>query len=387
MSFSQENGYIPASIETIMNNLMDQINIQFGTSYTTESFEGTNFYKYFYALAQRVQKNEVKTSEIFLKLQQYITLVNERISRPVNTSPGIIEKLAAEGFIASVKPMIDADAGKISVCILVDDGERATGQVEITDFANLTSSSNDTITIGSTAFVAQTGAVTPGDATFQALTSNELTAQSLANQVNANATASALVKAVAEGSIVKLTARNGGVAGNSIGLAYESHGSAGATISGSTLTGGEDNPEYPTTKTELCNLLSQITVAGCVTQGTESEAVVLSNGQSFDFKYFKPDYFPTLLRLTLTTSENNQNLILSPDEVRQKLISNINEKYQLGKNFEPQRYFTVLDAPWTSQVLLEYSIDGGVNWESSVYDSEFNHLLTYGLADIEIVEV
>ena len=37
---------------------------------------GTNFYKYFYALAQRIQTNEIKTSEIFLKLQDYFKYTN-----------------------------------------------------------------------------------------------------------------------------------------------------------------------------------------------------------------------------------------------------------------------------------------------------------------------
>jgi len=47
------------------------VNTQFGQSYTMDTFIGTNLYKYFYALAQLLQENEVKTSEIFLKLQQY----------------------------------------------------------------------------------------------------------------------------------------------------------------------------------------------------------------------------------------------------------------------------------------------------------------------------
>jgi hypothetical protein len=66
MSFSEENGYIPVPIETIMGQFMIGINNEFGTTYTIETFTGTNFYKYFYSIAQLVQKNEVKTSEIFL---------------------------------------------------------------------------------------------------------------------------------------------------------------------------------------------------------------------------------------------------------------------------------------------------------------------------------
>lgn len=269
MSYTQENGYLPLSIPTIMDMLMTNINTQFNTTYTTETFAGTNLYKYFYALAQRMQENEVKTSEIFLKLQQYIDLVNERISRPVNTNPGIIEKLAEEGYIASVKPMIDADAGKIHIAVIMDDSA----------------------------------------------------------------------------------------------------------------------PDYVTQKNALNLLISQITTAGAVTQGTEVSSIVLSNGQAFDFKYNLPNKIPIKLKLTLTTSENNELAIGNPDATKIKLFSQINTRYGLGKNFEPQRYFAQADAPWTSQVKLEYSTDGGTTWLTAVYDADYDDLFTFGLADITLVEL
>jgi hypothetical protein len=77
MGYANESGYTPQTIDQIMEAFRTAINTQFGTTYTTESFVGTNFYKYFYALAQRVQENEVKTSEIFAKLQDYFN-ENER---------------------------------------------------------------------------------------------------------------------------------------------------------------------------------------------------------------------------------------------------------------------------------------------------------------------
>ncbi len=117
MGFSQENGYIPVSIETMMLSVMENVNTQFGLEYTAETFIGTNFYKYFYALIQRLQENEIKTSEIFLNLQQYFEITNEKISNPVVTAPGLIEVLEDAGYIASVKPPEDADAGKVYVCV------------------------------------------------------------------------------------------------------------------------------------------------------------------------------------------------------------------------------------------------------------------------------
>lgn len=268
MPFSQDEGYVPVEIADILDAIRGYVNTQFGTSYTSESFVGTNFYKYFYALAQRMAENETKTSEIFLKLQEYIDITNERISRPVATNPGIIERLETEGYTASVKPMIEADAGKINICVDVDDSD----------------------------------------------------------------------------------------------------------------------PDYADTKLDICTIIKDSTAAGCVTQGSESEAIVLSNGQSFDFKYHLPDRKTTLLRLTTVLSENNQLVIGDPDTTKANLLANIAANYRLGKNFEPQRYFGVVDAPWASSVSLEWSINAGADWFTTVYDANFDDLFEIALEDVELVE-
>ncbi len=268
MSFSQENGYIPVGIDTIMLSIMDNINTQFGTAYTIEVFEGTNLYKYLYAAAQKLQENEIKTSEIFLKLQQFITLTNEKISRPVVTSPGLIEKLLTLGYIASVKPMIDADAGKINVCVDV--------------------------------------------------------------------------------------------------LGTE--------------------PDYAAIKLEIATVLKNSTVAGAVTQGTQVQSIALSNGQSFDFKYHLPDRLAVLLKLTVTLSENNQLVVGDPDDTKLKLLSNIANRYQLGKNFEPQKYFSISDAPWASAVKLEWSINAGANYYTTIFNADFDELFDVKLENITLIE-
>lgn len=395
MGYSQESGYIPTDINTIMTSIMNNINVQFNLdpAYTMETFVGTNAYKYFYGLAQEAQENEVKTAEIFQKLQAYFDQINARISRPVVTNPGIIEKFATEGYVASVKPMIDADAGKIHICVDVDDGVHAEGYFTVTSYANLVSGTDDSVAVAGQTFTAQTGSVTPGGATFQAATSNAATATSLAAQINAHATTSPLVIARAVGAKVLIKAKAGGVGGNSIALAYtDNDTNVGITKSGTALTGGEDNAEYETLKEEICTLISQITVGGAVTQGTESESIVLSNGQSFDFKYNLPNLLTVHFRLTITLSENNQVVVGNPDDIKQKLVNNINARYRLGKNFEPQRYYSVIDAPWAASVLLEYSFNydpdapGGETWSSSIYDADYRDLFDVQLENILLVE-
>lgn len=281
MGFASDSGYTPVTIDTIMLSVMENINIQFGTSYTTDTFVGTNFYKFFYALMQELQANEVKTSEIFTYLQQYFTNTNEKISRPVVTNQGLIDAIETNpdgtktGFICSVKEMIDADAGKINICV---------------------------------------------------------------------------DKMVASGD-------------------------------------WEDDPAYTTDKLQVCTIIKDSTVAGCVTQGTEVETITLSNGQDFDFKYKLPNRIPVDLKLTITLSDNNQVAILSDDDVKAKLLANVFSRYQLGKDFEPQRYWNIQDSPWAQTVLLEWSTDSGANYFSTVFDANFDDLYQVDLLRLHIVEV
>lgn len=269
MGFSLENGYTPLTIETIMDSIMENVNTQFGTSYTTDTFVGTNFYKYFYAQAQRMQENEIKMSEIFLRMQEYFDVTNEEIQRPNTTNPGVVDYFSDRGYFVSAKPPADADAGKAFICIEVDDSD----------------------------------------------------------------------------------------------------------------------PTYDTVlKPLLCQYISECVPLGIISQGTESEAINLSNGQSFDFKYNLPAEIPVVLKLTTTLSDNNQFSVLSATEQKELLIANIAARYKLGQDFEPQRYFSVVDAPWAATVLLEWSSNGGGLWQSTVYDADYDDIFTFDIGDITLVE-
>lgn len=266
MSFTQDAGYLPSTIADLMALVREGVNEQFGTTYDEETFLGTNFYKYFYALVQRLQANEVKTSEIVLKLQQYFAVTNEEIQRPNTTHPGLVEYFYANGgYRASTKKPEDADAGKLYVCVDTDEGA----------------------------------------------------------------------------------------------------------------------DDYAETKFAICNLVKTCCVAGVISQGSEVETITLANGQSFDFKFALPNRTPIVLKLTITLSDNNQFTIAPDEEVIQKLYDNINARYKLGLDFEPQRYFSILDAPWASNVLLEYDTGGG--FTSDVFSADFDDLLTFDIGDITLV--
>jgi hypothetical protein len=216
---------------------------------------------------QRLQENEVKTSEIVLKLQQYFEITNEEITRPNTTHPGLFDYFEAAGFLVSSKKPEAADAGKLYVCV--------------------------------------------------------------------------------------------------------------------DLTGLED--DYGAKKIQVCTILKDCVVAGVVTQGTETEAIGLSNDQSFDYKFSLPDRIPVELRLTIVQSDNNQVSILSDEDVAELLLSNVTARYRLGLNFEPQRYFSIVDAPWAASVLLEWTDDSGANWHSTISTLDFDELYEFDLGDIDII--
>lgn len=267
MSFASETGYIPQSIDSLMDLVMVGINEQFGTAYTTETFLGTNFYKYYYALIQRLQEAEVRTAEIVALIQQYFIDTNQKIQRPIVTYPGIIDYFKQKGWVASCKPMIEADAGKIHICVLRKSSD----------------------------------------------------------------------------------------------------------------------PTATADKLAVNTIVKDCTAGGVVSMGDQVNALVLSNGQTFDFKHYLPDRHAIKLKLTITTSVNNQYTIGTVAQVKAILDANIAARYRLGLDFEPARYFTVLDAPWASVVKLEYSLDGGSTWLSVIYSALFDDLLEYISADTSVV--
>lgn len=126
--------------------------------------------------------------------------------------------------------------------------KRSTGTITVTSYANLVSGTDDTVTIGATEFTAQAGAATPGDATFQAATSNDDTAASLAAQINAHATASTLVYASVSGAVVTLYAKvEGAATGHDVAVSYtDNDTNVGITLAGLSagkLDGGSNDAD------------------------------------------------------------------------------------------------------------------------------------------------
>jgi len=372
MAFDLLNGYQPRTFEEILQAFTDEVNTQFGTTYDTTTIVGTEFYKFFYAGAQLVMQSEVQTAEITAKMTDYIRTANENINLPKSTIDGFIQGLLAPiadgglGLVSTIKNITDpAEAGYLFLVVDADDGENATGSATITSYANLVSGTDDSITVGATVFTAQTGAAVLGAATFQAATSNDATATSLAAQINAHATAGALVRATASGAVVSLRSIQGGTGGNSIALVYtDNDANVGATVSGATLTGGTTNADYAALKQEIIDRMGSWLSAGLYFSGTETGTRTALNGQVFDYAYALPTPVDILVRITVTASANAKTPILNENQIRDVFDTNFASLYRLGLDFEPEKYLEIArDLPFASDILLEYSEDSGSTWD------------------------
>lgn len=116
---------------------------------------------------------------------------------------------------------------------------KATGTFTVTSYANLVSGTDDSVTIDGVVFTAQAGAAVLGETTFQAATSNDATAASLAAQINGHAATAAKVVATVVGAAVTLTAVDYYSTGNYAINYTDNDTNVGITKSGTAMTGGD----------------------------------------------------------------------------------------------------------------------------------------------------
>lgn len=121
MSYTITNGYIPRDYTTILQECVNIINEQFETNYTLQTFEGTNLWKFVYAIIQEIMTVENNIAELSAKLQDYIRTQNEALIIPRSSPDGITQTLKDElGLEASVKPTESNDAGRVFIAVDVD---------------------------------------------------------------------------------------------------------------------------------------------------------------------------------------------------------------------------------------------------------------------------
>lgn len=129
-------------------------------------------------------------------------------------------------------------------------------------------------------------------------------------------------------------------------------------------------------------------VAGVVTIGDISATVTLSNGQPFDYAWTTAKNTDLDFKVTIKVSRNSSSSVDSKNEVIAKFLDNFANLYQMGWDIEPEKYYEVnRDAPYASEVITEYSTDGGATWLTeplySDFDTKYNPALTSGNVIIE----
>lgn len=135
--------------------------------------------------------------------------------------------------------------------------------------------------------------------------------------------------------------------------------------------------DYEEIKQKIVDRMHAWLTAGLYYNGAEEGVVVATNGQNFTYKYDLPTPVDILVRITVVASPNAKTPVFNENQVRDKFNANFAEFYRIGLNFEPEKYLEIArDLPFAADILLEYSLDDGANWESEplemAYDEKIN---------------
>lgn len=176
-----------------------------------------------------VRTNNTNAQQLFNAglTQVYILLANDL---------DLATFLATENRFFTLLPSDDFNKDDITA-------NQAQGVFTVSDYTHFTQSGIDTITINGVVLTAQTTPVIAGEATFQAATSNNATANSIVSQINAHATLKNIVIATAVNNVITVKAKDAGSAGNLITAVYTNNGgTAGGEWTGlvsGKLSGGD----------------------------------------------------------------------------------------------------------------------------------------------------
>ena len=137
-----------------------------------------------------------------------------------------------------------------------------------------------------------------------------------------------------------------------------------------TDSGAED---YAVTKQKIIEKMAAWLTVGLYFEGSETGTRQAINGQVFDYAYDLPTPVNIKVRVTVTASANAKTPILNENQIRDIFNANFAALYRLGLDFEPEKYLEIArDLPFASDILLEYSEDGGTNWDDQPRSMAYN---------------
>ena len=129
------------------------------------------------------------------------------------------------------------------------------------------------------------------------------------------------------------------------------------------------------TQTEGLYWFNPSTTAGDREYRGESSAL---NGQALPYCFFVPEISTMDVRITVTRSRESLAYQLNTAQIEALFVKNFNERYSLGKDFEGSVYLNVNDIAGASEVLIEWSTDGGASWSSGIRDMNFDQKIVLG---------
>lgn len=95
------------------------------------------------------------------------------------------------------------------------------------------------------------------------------------------------------------------------------------------------------------------------------------NGQAFPYAFFTPNALQLEVRITVTRSRDNLAYQLNPTQIAELFNANFAKLYQLGRDFEGERYINVSDIPSAANVKVEWSTNG-TEWNEGIREMPFD---------------
>lgn len=110
--------FMPETFDDLIVFLVNGTNETLGTSYDSNTIQGTNIWKIFYPLLQKCIAQQTEFAQIYEKYKDYIELIRERVLIPKNNYVGIILNFADELKVdASIEPAKEETAGQLKICV------------------------------------------------------------------------------------------------------------------------------------------------------------------------------------------------------------------------------------------------------------------------------
>lgn len=134
-------------------------------------------------------------------------------------------------------------------------------------------------------------------------------------------------------------------------------------------------------------LIDECAIGGIWTDGTITESVSISNGQSFDIKWTIPTQRTVNLKYTIIRSKNTLIAQQPANVIREMILENFAKRYAMGLDIEPQKYLTMCDLGWASSIEGERQTDSDEGFTQNVYNSPYNELFKVIVNPDDIVVV